>query len=265
MAAEEPIVSTRGKVSKRDVEHAKEKTVALFDAAPKPVIKASIRLEHEANRRIERPFVAEATLDVSGRPVRAHVAAESMSEATDLLAHRLRRQLKELSERLIARNRRPRPEKLPPGEWRHGDAVGNTRPTWFERPAEERELLRRKTFALHAMTPDEAVFDMEMLHHDFYLFTNIDTDEENVITRADDVEHDYELIEMEKHDESLGTCAASIFASELTPPEVDVDTAVSILAADHAAFVFFKDADSGRGNVVYRRYDGHYGLITPAD
>ena len=28
---------------------------------------------------------------------------------------------------------------------------------------------------------------------------------------------------------------------------------------------FFLDAESGRGNVLYRRYDGHSGLITPAD
>jgi hypothetical protein len=29
-------------------------------------------------------------------------------------------------------------------------------------------------------------------------------------------------------------------------------------------FVFFANAMTGRGNVVYRRYDGNYGLITPA-
>jgi hypothetical protein len=29
-------------------------------------------------------------------------------------------------------------------------------------------------------------------------------------------------------------------------------------------FVFFVDRDSHRGAVLYHRYDGHYGLITPA-
>ncbi|MEU8511076.1 sigma 54 modulation/S30EA ribosomal C-terminal domain-containing protein [Kitasatospora sp. NPDC048722] len=28
-------------------------------------------------------------------------------------------------------------------------------------------------------------------------------------------------------------------------------------------FVFFTDAATGRGNVLYHRYDGHYGLVTP--
>ncbi|MEV7189390.1 sigma 54 modulation/S30EA ribosomal C-terminal domain-containing protein [Kitasatospora sp. NPDC093102] len=30
-------------------------------------------------------------------------------------------------------------------------------------------------------------------------------------------------------------------------------------------FVFYTDAATGRGNVLYHRYDGHYGLITPAE
>jgi hypothetical protein len=28
--------------------------------------------------------------------------------------------------------------------------------------------------------------------------------------------------------------------------------------------VFFIDAATGRGSVVYHRYDGHYGLLVPA-
>jgi hypothetical protein len=30
-------------------------------------------------------------------------------------------------------------------------------------------------------------------------------------------------------------------------------------------FRFFKDAESGRGSVMYRRFDGHYALLTPAE
>ena len=40
--------------------------------------------------------------------------------------------------------------------------------------------------------------------------------------------------------------------------------AVERLDVDVEPFVFFVEPESGRGNVVYRRYDGHYGLITPA-
>jgi len=30
-------------------------------------------------------------------------------------------------------------------------------------------------------------------------------------------------------------------------------------------FVFFADTGTGRGNILYHRHGGHYGLITPAD
>src|SRR5690606_19588023 len=30
-------------------------------------------------------------------------------------------------------------------------------------------------------------------------------------------------------------------------------------------YVFFEDPETGRGAVAYRRYDGHYGVIVPAD
>jgi hypothetical protein len=29
-------------------------------------------------------------------------------------------------------------------------------------------------------------------------------------------------------------------------------------------FVFFRDPTTGRGSVLYHRYDGHYGLLVPA-
>jgi hypothetical protein len=35
------------------------------------------------------------------------------------------------------------------------------------------------------------------------------------------------------------------------------------LESTAAPFVFFEHAETGRGNLLYHRYDGHYGLITP--
>ena len=35
------------------------------------------------------------------------------------------------------------------------------------------------------------------------------------------------------------------------------------LDASAEPHIFFANATTGRGNVLYRRYDGHYGLIVP--
>ena len=41
--------------------------------------------------------------------------------------------------------------------------------------------------------------------------------------------------------------------------------AEALLDEGDEPFVFFAIPGSNRGQVVYRRYDGHYGLITPVD
>jgi sigma 54 modulation/S30EA-like ribosomal protein len=44
-----------------------------------------------------------------------------------------------------------------------------------------------------------------------------------------------------------------------------VGQAVERLDATELPYRFFRDAGTHRGAVLYRRYDGHYGLITPAE
>ena len=47
-------------------------------------------------------------------------------------------------------------------------------------------------------------------------------------------------------------------------PRLTTDEAVEHLDVSGAPFVFYQEAESGRGMVVYRRLDGHYGAIRPA-
>jgi hypothetical protein len=112
------------------------------------------------------------------------------------------------------------------------------------------------------MTPDEAVFDLELLDHDFYLFRNLDTGADNVVARAGD--GSYELFEPSATCSSTET-AADIRHSAVRPSSMTPEEAVELLDAGDLPFVFFIDSESDRGRVAYRRYDGHYGLLAPAD
>jgi hypothetical protein len=47
-------------------------------------------------------------------------------------------------------------------------------------------------------------------------------------------------------------------------PLLTTDEAVERLNMTGLPFVFYLDADHVAGRVLYRRYDGHYGLATPA-
>jgi putative sigma-54 modulation protein len=60
---------------------------------------------------------------------------------------------------------------------------------------EEARIVRTKRFAVKPMSTQEAVMQMELLGHDFFVFSNSDTDEVNVVYRRRD--GNYGLIEPE--------------------------------------------------------------------
>ncbi|MFH1513768.1 MAG: ribosome-associated translation inhibitor RaiA [Bacillota bacterium] len=45
----------------------------------------------------------------------------------------------------------------------------------------KRKIVRNKTFPVRPMSVDDAVFQMELLGHSFFVFVNVDTDQTNVL------------------------------------------------------------------------------------
>ena len=57
----------------------------------------------------------------------------------------------------------------------------------------EPTIVKTKQFAIKPMSAEEAVLQMDLIGHDFFVFRNADTDEINVVYRRRD--GDYGLIE----------------------------------------------------------------------
>ena len=252
-------VVRKGDVADAAVEYALKRIDAVMSQIGAPILFSRVRLTDEGGAQRERPALAQATLDINGELLRGHVAADTMTEAIDLLADRLRDQIQHRAERRRARRATGRVAQA--GEWRHGD-VRDERSLFAERPVDEREVVGRKSFAIDPATPDEAAADMEQLDYDFWLFHDLASDAEALI------EHDpaggYRLQRARPVDAEAGPVAIDVAVLPQAPPTVSLDEAVRQLEASGQPLVFFVDADSGRGNVVYRRYDGHYGVLTPA-
>ena len=70
-------------------------------------------------------------------------------------------------------------------------------------------------------------------------------------------------IQVNPDPQRAASASVGVSVSTHPPPSLQVDDAVERLNATGWPFVFFEDVASGRGCVLYRRYDGHYGLITP--
>ena len=190
--------------------------------------------------------------------MRAQVAAETMREAIDLLMDRLRERLARINEHW--ESRRGGMPKPGPHEWRHGSEPTH-RPDYFPRPVEEREVIRHKSFTMPSKSVDEAVFDMESMDYDFHLFTDVTTDQDSVVHRTWPT--GYRLAQLVPRAEP-GPFAVPLTVATTPAPVLSLEEAKELLDEADMPFVFFAAEATGRGNVLYHRYDGHYGLITPA-
>lgn len=252
-------VVTHGEISEDDLDYARRRLTPVVKKITEPVLLVRIKLTLSGDPGRSRPAIAQVMVDINGDLVRAHNAAETMPVAIDLVRERLQDQLDHRSQRRQARRRRRL--TAGPGEWRHGD-LPTAQPDYYDRPIEQRKLVRRKTFAIEELTPEEAVFDMEQMDFDFYLFTEIPLGEDAVVERQP--ESDYRLRRLHPTDVEVEPGAVTLAVFPHPPPRLLVDDAMERLEAIGTRFLFFANVDTDRGNVVYHRYDGHYGLITPA-
>jgi hypothetical protein len=258
----EPIpiaVATQGSVQPDDVVYATDRIGTLLRHVGQPVLLARLRLTQAADPARVRPAIAQVALDIDGELVRAHVAGHDMREAADLLQERLRDQLDHRAEH--REDIQTRSGISEPGEWRHGD-LRASRPEYYDRPVDERQLVRHKAFAVGELNPDEAVFDMEQLDHDFHLFSDLATGEDALMQRAPD--GSYQITRLHPVSVVSGPTSIPFTVAQDPPPVLGAADAIQRLNDGGEPFVFFADEATGRGNVVYRRYDGHYGLIAPA-
>ncbi len=253
-------VTARGEVPEEARTLAADKIGALDRYVNARLLRAHVVLHQEPNPRIERSAQAEGEVLLDGTRVRAHVADYTMEAAIDGLAHRLERQLRAFVERRVTE--RDRGASHPDGEWRHGDAP-TQRPDHFPRPPEEREVVRQKSIAVGAMEAVQAVEEMAMLDHSFYLYREVDPDVDAVVYHRDDGR--VGVIGPVGTGWS-GPDEDGIVREESRGPEPrSLDDVVAEMNELNHRFLYFIDAGSGRGRVIYLRYDGNYGLIEPRD
>ncbi|BAU81772.1 hypothetical protein SLA_0818 [Streptomyces laurentii] len=85
--------------------------------------------------------------------------------------------------------------------------------------------------------------------------------EDSVLYRSDP--EGYRLAQVHPRPDLIGPVAVPVTVSPAAAPRMTIMEAKERLDVTSWPFVFFADAGIGRGNGLYHRYDGHYGLITP--
>lgn len=142
-------------------------------------------LHVEKNPSQKNRDVAEVTARMKGAVVRAEEAAPDMYAAIDLVSEKLERQMRKYKTKLVDRRNGGRAVvKTAPGD----EQVASG----FEE-GEHGRIVRTKSIDAKPMTAEEAVMQMELLGHDFFVFASAETDSVNVIYRRKD--GDFGLIE----------------------------------------------------------------------
>ncbi len=252
-------VTTHGKFPGA-AEYARSKIGRLAKLSHRPVLHAHVKLVRHGDPAVWRPVVAQANLDVQGRPVRAQAEGVTAREAIDRLVARLRHQLERVAEHWEVTRDAIRPTGS--YSWHHRSRP-TQRPSHYPRPADERRVIRRKSFAMAPCTVDEAALEMDLLDYDFHLFNEKGSGIAGVLYRGDPTGYRLALV-TPLAPEELSPFQLPLTISPHPAPCITVEEAAERLDALGLPFVFFIDAGQGRAAVLYFRYDGHYGLIAPA-
>lgn len=154
------------------------------------ILKADVEIFEQKTKSPQHHFVVQVTVDSAGTLLRGEETAEDLFTAIDKVAAVMNRQIERYKGRLIDKARTP--ESSVRTELRKEfEAVE----TAEEEPAVPEKLVKVKRFSVKPMPITEAIDQMELLGHDFFLFINDDTEQYNLVYRRKD--GNYGLIEPE--------------------------------------------------------------------
>ena len=141
--------------------------------------KVDVHLSVARNSRIERKHKAEVTVFANGTVIRAQEGSENLYASIDMVADKIARQLRKYKEKHLAKNSHShiRQEVI-----EESDNIVEIDELNSDRSPElPVEVVRSKYFTMPPMTAQEALEQLQLVDHDFYMFQNSETGEINVI------------------------------------------------------------------------------------
>lgn len=193
-------------VSDRFREHVSEKLTRL-EKHDHRIIRVQVEVEQEKNpRQHDRSVRVELTAFSKGPVIRAEAAAEDKMGALDLALDKMASQMRRAADRRRVHRGRHTPVSV--GQALAGSAEAllvsaeNDEETVTERQVgpitvtgDGPLVVREKSHPAEPMTLDTALYEMELVGHDFYLFVDKESDKPSVVYRRRG--YDYGVISLE--------------------------------------------------------------------
>lgn len=150
-----------------------EKAVAHYQNLTTEV---DVHLSVARNPRINSKQTAEVTIYANGSVVRAEESSENLYASIDLVADKISRKLRKYKEKRQDKSHAP---------VKTAEAVNDqpivTNLIQDRAPELPGQVVRTKYFAMPPMSVQEALEQLELIDHDFYMFLNAETNEINVV------------------------------------------------------------------------------------
>jgi putative sigma-54 modulation protein len=142
--------------------------------------RAEVDFSEERNPRIAENQKCEVLVHVKGHLLKAHASASEPFAALYAVCDKVEHQVKRLKDKRVARS--------------HPKRVRTQRvemPSLEDEEEDQQEphtarIVKTKEFTIKPMTAEEAVLQMDLLGHDFFLFTSSETGRAAVIYRRND-------------------------------------------------------------------------------
>ena len=159
-------------------EHVERKLARLERILPPwdPPTHVEVELFVERNRSIAQRQVVEATVHTKGPILRAREHADDMYLAIDHVVHKLERQAARYRARRKSHRAPHNKERMPAMP---ADIV-------LEAPEPAPDVVKRKRFDAKPMGLDDAILQLELIGHDFFVYRDAETEDVSVLYRRSD-------------------------------------------------------------------------------
>jgi len=193
-------------VSDRFRQHVEEK-LAKLEKLNHRVIRVDVEVSKERNPRMsDRAVRVELTMKSRGPVMRAEAAAEDKMAALDIAVDRLQARMRKAADRRRIHHGTRTPLSVAQATASNGVAPVETEMTEVDPSGEHKVgpltvvgdgplVVREKTHQAAPMTLDQALYEMELVGHDFFLFIDKENDQPSVVYRRRG--YDYGVIRLE--------------------------------------------------------------------
>lgn len=154
-------------------------SLKVFNISPMNV---EVVLRKEKNPAIPKPAVAEVTLYTKGHIIRTEEAEEDMYAAIDVAAAKTERQLRKYKTKVI--DRRHTGKKL--GETLLAEDIASHSDEFLAHLEDDGHIVRTKEIDLVNLTEEEALLQIDLLGHDFFVYSDSESGQVNVLYRRKD-------------------------------------------------------------------------------